>query len=354
MKFKSIKFWINLVTVLALVLLVVFAREQIIKAFKTFADLNILWLLLVIPIQLVNHYSVAKFYQSYLQTLGEKLRTKELFKVSLEMNFVNNVFPSGGVSGFGYLGVRLKKLGVKGSKSTLLQTSRHILTFLSLIIFFLIALVSLSVFGSASRLMVLLASAMTSMIVFGAVILIYIISNETRIKQFTAALPKLVNAVFRSFHRKNKQTINISKVESLFGDLHADYMHVRKNWRELRRPFLWTTLMNFTELLTIFVVYLSFGSIVNPGAIIISYAVANIAGLVAILPGGVGVYEGLMTAVMASAGIDKGLALSATLVYRVFNMSLFLPLGYLFYQKTLQTESGNEIEQMLEDSTDND
>jgi uncharacterized protein (TIRG00374 family) len=151
-------------------------------------------------------------------------------------------------------------------------------------------------------------------------------------------LPNLVNRVFSFFHKDNKRPINVEKIEKLFGDLNNDYKHVKKNWRDLRYPFMWSMLMNFTEIMTIFVVYLSFGELVNPGAIIISYAVANIAGLVSILPGGVGIYEGLMTAVMASAGVNKALALSATVVYRVFNMSIFLPIGYYFYQKALKKD----------------
>jgi len=352
MKLRSIKFWINVVTFVALALLVIFARSQIADAFKTFNQLNLLWLLLIIPIQIGNHTAVAKFYQSYLKTLGEKIKTKELFKVSLEMNFVNNVFPSGGVSGFGYLGLRLKKLGVRGSKSTLLQTSRHILTFLSFIVYLLIALMLLSVFGSASRIIVLIATSLSSLIVFASLILIYIISDEKRIRQFTGALPKLFNSVVQFFHHKNKKPINLDKIDNLFSDLHADYLHVRKNWKDLRFPFFWTMIMNFTEILTIFVVYLSFGQLINPGAIIIAYAVANVAGLVAILPGGIGVYEGLMTGVIASAGVDEALALSATVVYRVFNMGLFLPIGWLFYQKALKSESGARIEEMLEETQD--
>jgi len=338
MNFKSIKFWINGLTILALGLLVVFARDQIAEAFRTLADLNLLWLVLVIPIQIMNHTAVAKFYQSYLKTLGEKIRTKELMKVSLEMNFVNNVFPSGGVSGFGYLGVRLKKLGVRGSKATLLQTSRHILTFLSFIVYLLIALLLLAVFGDASRVIVLIATSLSMGIVFASIVLTYIISDEARVKQFTAALPKLVNQLVKAVHKDNKQPINIKKIEGLFGDLHKDYVHVRKSWKDLRFPFFWTMVMNFTEILTIFIVYLSFAEIVNPGAIIISYAVANVAGLVAVLPGGVGVYEGLMTGVMASAGINEALALSATVVYRVVNMGLFLPVGYIFYSRALKNE----------------
>jgi uncharacterized protein (TIRG00374 family) len=339
MNIRSIKFWINAVTIIAMVFLFIFAREQILEAFKQFSNLNLLWLLLIIPVQIFNHFSTAKFYQSYLKTLGEKVRVKELFKVSLEMNFVNNVFPSGGVSGFGYLGVRLKKLGVRGSKSTLMQTSRHFLTFLSFIVYLMIALVLLSVFGSASRFIILIATMMSTSIIFATAILIFIISDEGRVKSFTAALPKLLNSIISFFHRKKKRAINVEKIEALFGDLHKDYVKVKKDWRNLKTPFLWTMTMNFTEILTIFIVYLSFSEIVNPGAIIISYAVANVAGLVAVLPGGVGIYEGLMTAVMASAGVNRGLALSATVVYRVFNMGLFLPIGYIFYQRALRDDN---------------
>ncbi len=344
MQYRSIKFWINAVTILALAVLVIFAHSQIAVAFHTFARLNLLWLLLVIPVQIGNHFSVAKFYQSYLKTLGEKIETSELFKVSLEMNFVNNVFPSGGVSGFGYLGVRLKKLGIKGSKSTLLQTSRHFLTFLSFIIYLIIALLFLSVFGSASRLIILIASSLSSIIIFSSLILLFIVSDEARIKQFTGALPKLVNKMTGHFRRKKRSTINIEKIEALFGDLHRDYIQVKQNWKDLRYSFFWTMVMNATEILTIFIVYLSFAQIVNPGAIIIAYAVANVAGLVAVLPGGVGVYEGLMTGVMASAGIEQALALSATVVYRVFNMGIFLPIGYIFYHRALRMEGIDQKE----------
>jgi uncharacterized protein (TIRG00374 family) len=336
--YGSLKFWINIFTFVALGVLMFFTKDQIIEAFNTFGSLNWIWLIMVIPLQLLNHFSVAKFYQSYLKTLGEKIKTKELYKVSLEMNFVNNVFPSGGVSGFGYLGVRLGKLGVRGSKATLLQTSRHFLTFLTFIVYIIIALFLLSIFGSASRFIILIATSLSFFIIFGSLFLIYIISDENRIKQFTAALPKLLNRIISYFHKDNKRPINVQKIEKLFGELNHDYVHVKTNWRDLRFPFFWSLLMNFTEIATIFVVYLSFGALVNPGAIIISYAVANIAGLVSILPGGVGIYEGLMTAVMASAGVNKALALSVTLVYRVFNMGMFLPVGYYFYQKALKDD----------------
>ena len=354
MNFKSIKLWVNIITLGALVLLVVLSRDQIADTFNSLGSLNYLWLLLIIPIQLGNYFAVAKFYQSYLKNLQEKIPFKDLYKIGLEMNFVNNVFPSGGLSGFGYLGIRFKKFNVKASKTTLIQTSRHVLTFVAFIIYLLLALFLLSIFGDASRLTVLISTALSMVIIFGSLVFWYIISDKTRIKNFTAALPKLLNKVIGKFRKGNKQTINIDRVEKLFGDLHDDYVFVRKNWQKLRFPFLWTMFMNLTEVATIFVVYLSFGELVNPGAIIIAYAVANIAGLISIFPGGVGIYEWLMTAVMASSGVARGLALSSTVVYRVLNMGIFLPIGYFLYQKALREDNHDQSKKIakLEDEFD--
>jgi uncharacterized protein (TIRG00374 family) len=184
--------------------------------------------------------------------------------------------------------------------------------------------------------MVLVSSSIITLILVGTIVIVYIISSATRVRKFTAFLPRVVNRIARVISRGRIPRINIERIEDLFQQLHEDYLKIHKDWRQLRRPFLFTMLMNLTELLTINVVYFSFGSTVNFGALIIAYAVANIAGLLSILPGGVGVYEGLMTAVLTSAGIARGLALSATVVYRVLNMGLFLPIGFIFYQMALR------------------
>ena len=337
MKLKSFKLWLNIFTIAALVALMYISRNQISETFRRLSDLNIAWLLMIVPLQLLNYFSVAKMYQTYLRSLGEDIKISFLNRVSLEMNFVNHVLPSGGVSGFGYLSMRLKQVGVPASKSTLTQVARHALTFISFIFYLLIAMLLLALYGNASRLMILISSGMISLVLVGSVLLIYLISSSERIKAFSAALPRLINDLL-GFFRGGKRTINVARVERLFGDLHDDYMAVKDDWRALQRPFLWAMFMNLTEILTIMVVYAAFGDFVNPGAIIVAYAVANIAGLIAVLPGGVGVYEGLMTAVLASAGIPKALALSATLVYRVLNMLIFLPIGLVLYQIALRSQ----------------
>lgn len=337
---KSWKAWLNVLTIVALVGLVYASRHQVVDAFRQLFDLNYFWLLMIIPLQIANYSSVAMYYKSYLKNLGEHVRFMSLFKIALEMNFVNNVFPSGGVSGFGYFGMRMKKEGVPTSKATLTQVMRHSLTFMSFIVYLSVALVILSLFGNANRFMIMASTAIIGGILASTAVLLYIITSSSRIKAFMAFLPKAVNGLFNIFKRTKKPTINIERIENLFEQLHRDYKAIHGNWRSLKKPFFYTLLMNLTELSTIMVVYFAFGKTVNFGALIIAYAVANIAGLLAVLPGGVGVYEGLMTAVLTSAGIAKALALSATLVYRVLNMAIFLPIGFVLYQINLRKGDG--------------
>ena len=68
---------------------------------------------------------------------------------------------------------------------------------------------------------------------------------------------------------------------------------------------------------------------------IIAYAIANFAGMVSVLPGGIGIYEALMTGVLAAGGVPPAISLPVTVMYRVVNMSVQLPPGYFLYHRAL-------------------
>ena len=333
---KDFKFWLNVLTIVALIGLVIITRHQVVEAFKKLGDLNSAALFLMLPLQALNYYSVARLYKDYFKTQGENLSMKSMYSIALELNFVNHVFPSGGVSGFSYLSVRLKQNGISTAKSTLAQILRFGLTFVSFLLLLFIGMLILALQSHTSPLTILISSTIAFMTLFGVIVAAYIISDLTRIKAFTSFLPKALNRVIGVFRRKHAAIIDIHKVERTMEDLHNDYVLLSKDWRQLKRPFWWAMLVNVTDIMTIYAVYIAFASWINPGALIIAYAVANFAGLVAILPGGVGIYEGLMTATLASAGVDKALALSATVVYRVLNMLYSLPIGYFLYQRALK------------------
>jgi uncharacterized protein (TIRG00374 family) len=132
----------------------------------------------------------------------------------------------------------------------------------------------------------------------------------------------------------------------LFDELHENYVLFQSRYKELKAPFVYAIFANLTEVLAVYVVYIAFGHWVNLGAIILAYAVANFAGLISVLPGGIGIYEALMTGVLVAAGIPAAVSIPVVVMYRVINTLIQLPPGYIFYHRTLHGAAQNESKTM--------
>lgn len=332
---KNWKAILNAVTIVLLGAAIYFVRKDVGSVLSDFAKINAIALILMIPLQLLNYSAYAHMYQDLLGMLGSRQPLKRMYKIALELNFVNHVFPSGGVSGFSYFTARLKPYGVSTSQSTLTQTLRFILTFASFVILLFIGLFMLALGGSASNMTILITCSLAFLTVFVIVVGMYVISNKKRIHSFTQTLTIYINKAIHVIRPKHPETINLKRVEKVFNETHDNYLLLKEKFPAMKSLFFYSILANVTELATIYVVYIAYGQFVNPGAVIIAYALANFAGLIAVLPGGIGVYEGLMTAVLISAGVPAGLAISVTVMYRVINMALSLPVGYYFYHKAI-------------------
>ena len=336
-KFKLV---VNIAALGAFGWLVYISRNQIQETLSQLSD-NAWWfLVLMIPVQLIGYGAVAHLYYSYFQSAAAvgRLKIREMYKIALELNFVNSVFPSGGVSGFSYLSLRLRPLDINFATSTLAQSLRFVLTFASFMPLLGIGLLILALDSRANNIAMLLGGLIFCLIVVGMIAFVYLIGSKRRINSFVSWLPKAINRTVQVLHyRSDKELISMRKVGRVLGEIHAGYRQIYKNWTSLKKPFLYALANNFFELLTIYLVFLAFGEAVNPGAVILAYAVANFAGLVAISPGGIGVYEFLMAATLISTGViaEGDVAIAATLTYRVINLLIFVPTGLFLYYRAI-------------------
>lgn len=331
------KLILNILTILALAGLVFAIRDQLAQTLGNLGQVYLWVLVLMVPMQLLNYHSQTKMYQELFAIVGNKLPYRFLFRTSLELNFVNNVFPSGGVSGVSYYGVRMRDGGkISAARATLVQIMKVVLLLLSFEVLLVAGLFFLALDGRANQFMLFIAGSLSTVMVIGTIAFTYIIGSKKRINAFFLTLTRFLNRTIHTVRPKHPEVINIEKARHLFDDLHANYVLFRTHYRELKRPFLWAVSANATEILTIYIVYIAFGDLVNIGAVILAYAVANFAGLVSVLPGGVGVYEILMTAVLAAGGVPAAVSIPATVMYRVINTLIQVPPGYYYYHKTLQ------------------
>ncbi len=333
---RNWKIIVNALTVTALLVLIYAIRHQIIDTFNNLSRVNGWVLLAMLPLQMLNYHAQTRVYQKLFALVGNKLSYAFVVKVALELNFVNHVFPSGGVSGISYFGLRMKNDSITGGKATVVQLLKLILLFVSFEILLIAGLIFMAVGGRASNLVVLAGGSLSTLLVVGTFAFIMIIGSERRIHATFSTITILVNRIIHFFRPKNPETIRMARIEQIAVELHSNYKLVEKNYRELKAPFFWSFMANLTEILTIYVVYVAFGKWVNIGAIILAYAVANFAGLVSVLPGGIGIYEALMTGVLAAAGIPAALSLPVTVMYRVLSTLIQLPPGYVLYHQSLQ------------------
>lgn len=330
------KLILNIVTIVALAGLAYALREQLGDTLNNLKKVNGWALLLIIPIEALNYHAQAKLYQGLFGIVGNRLPYKFLYRMSLELNFVNHVFPSGGVTGISYFGLRLRR-GDKltAGKATLVHIMKLALTFLSFEVLIVFGLLALSIMGRVSNLTIMVAATLSTLLLVGTAGFAYIVGSQHRINSFFTSLTKLLNRAIQLVRPSHPETINISQARRLFDDFHGNYRAIKDNYTQLKRPFWYALLANATEIMALYVVYIAFAEFVNIGAVIIAYAVANFAGLVSVLPGGVGIYEALMTAVLVSAGVPPGVSLPVTVMYRVVNTLIQIPPGYYFYQKAL-------------------
>lgn len=330
------KLIVNLITVLALAVLVYAIRDQLAETLRNLHHVNLWYVLLIIPIEAVGYDAQTRLYRRLFGIAGNKLSYRFLLETSLELNMVNHVFPSGGVTGFSYFGLRLKNgEELTAAKATLVQVMKLVLLFLSFEILLVLGLFFLAIEGKANELVIFITGSLSTLLIVGTAGVAYVIGSQRRINSFLTAVTKFLNRLIQIVRPRSPETIRIASARKVFDDLHQNFVLFRRHQRELRAPFAYALLINVTEILAIYAVYIAFGEWVNVGAVILAYAVANFAGLVSVLPGGVGIYEGLMTAVLSAGGVPAAVSLPVTVVYRVVNTLVQLPPGFVLYLRAI-------------------
>lgn len=334
----SFRAWLSVTTLFLIAVIVFFSRHELVHAWKLLETVNVGILLLLIPGQMLVYYAGGEMMFSYLRSKKsiEALRPLELVRMSLEMNFVNHILPSGGVSGISYMSWRLGKHGVPSSRATMAQVVRYVMGFVSFIALLGVAVIAVTIDGSINRWIILVSSTlvglMVSVIAGGA----YLLGSQQRMAKSSRWLANTINRVVRIVtFRKVSSVIKQHAIEKYFSEMHYDYIALVKDKKVLLRPFLWGLLFNAMDVALFLITFWALGHPVNPAPIMIAYGVAAGAGLFMITPGGAGVYEAIMVAFLAMAGLDNSTAIAGIVLTRVILLLGTILLGYIFYQRAL-------------------
>jgi uncharacterized protein (TIRG00374 family) len=335
MSFRS---WATIITLILIALVVFFGRHQILHAFTLLGRVDIWILLLIIPVQLVSYYAVGGMIFSYLRSKGDLKTTSHwaMTRMALELNFVNHIIPSGGAAGFSYLGWVLGRHGVALGRATMAQIVRFTMGFASFIFLLIIAVGILTFDHHVNHVVVIITLSLVAAAILLGAIIVYVIGERKRVHTFSKGLTSTINAVIRFFTRgRVSEALKLDSIEKFVIELHEDYVHIRSDKRILIKPFLWGILMNVCDVGLLYIAFHSLGFAVNPATLYVAFGVSSAASIISVTPGGAGVYEAVMIAFLASAGVHASVAIAGTLLTRVSLLLGTIIFGYFFYQLTI-------------------
>lgn len=346
---KSPRTILSVATIVALVIIVVLSRHELVKAWELLGRAN-LWLLsLLIPFQIIVYYAGGEMIFSYLRDkkMIKNVSHFETTRIALELNLVNHIFPSGGVSGISYATWRLHKLGVSSARATFAQMIRYVTGFISLLLLLILAVILLTIDGGINRYIVASSFLLIFTVMGLTFALAMIFSSEIRMYKAARNTSRAINAVARwvSLGRV-KRLVSSEKVENFFSEMQDDFRELLAHKKLLVKPFCWGFVYAVFDVAMFMLAFWSLGAHVNMAILIVGYGVAGLASLVAFTPGGAGVYEVIMIFFLSMAGVPAELAIAGIVLTRVILLVGTILFGYIFYQHALFKYGKNDDAQV--------
>lgn len=332
------KQWLNIVTLVLIVLVIFFARNDLLKAWHLLGSVNIWIFLLIIPFQFLSYLANGAMVFSYLKSKDDlkNVPMLEQPKMALELNFVNHVFPTAGVSGISYMTYRLGKLGVSHGRATLAQVVRLAMTFVSFAALMVIAVLWVTFDGSLTRFTILVASSLVTIIFGGIIATIYLVGSQKRLEKFEEFLDSFLNKRLARLFKRRRPFVKRAAMHKFFIDLHEDYIALKADPKCLVRPFWWGVVFNIAEVMMFTVTFLSLGSFVNPAPILIALGLGGLVGSFLVTPGGAGGFEAAMIFFLTTAGVPTAITVAGVLLARSSLIILTIGTGYIFYNAAMK------------------
>lgn len=333
MKLRRLLIIFGIIGILTIIVTTLGHPAKILAAFR-----HVHWYVvpMVIAVQLVSYYCNTRYYAAFFSIFDLKVPLRRLYETAFAINFANQAIPSGGVSGATYLAEALQDYHVPAGKATLAQLGRYCFTFLSFLIVLSFGFVMLFFTDDLNKVSVRLVVFLMLLIIAIGIILLSTFSERKRLEALLHPVTHFINAFGRRILRRPHPLIQEYQLGDFLDEFYHGYNQLLSHKRKWAPLIGWTLGGNLAELTTIYVVFLGFGQIINPGIIITGYALANALSSISVFTNGVGLYEASMIGTFAALGLPFALAFAATLVYRVLNMGIFLPVGFYFYRRHLK------------------
>ena len=317
-----------LVTIAAIVLVYLkFSELRLIQEF--FHGSNGGYLALVVGIQFFIFLFQAINYHVILTMKGLVVPIRELFPVSFVIQFISQAIPTAGISGQVFLIQYLKKYGftlAEGIGRAILELATLYVAYLLYFAISVSLLFHRNVFTQEPRFMFFIYAFLMFALVCAIIV---VLSQKKDHSSFRWILDR-IGAIF-----KKGGIAELEMIKEQFHETLGWYNLKLQKWAFLQACF-WQAVLLLCHVMTLYVIAISLGHPIPLVACFVAFTFSKFLSMVSIIPGAPGVFEGAMTLILISFGVDKSVALAATLLTRAFTFWLPMPIGWLLYGRYLR------------------
>ncbi|MDR4533769.1 lysylphosphatidylglycerol synthase transmembrane domain-containing protein [Glutamicibacter sp. PS] len=346
--YRSLRFWISVLTFVLVGLVIAGAWEHVRAAFESLTTVNLGVLALLIPVQLASFWFTGEVLFSYLRGRGELhgMHPAAAMRMSLEFNFANHMLPSGGAAGIAYTNWKLSTLGVPASRTTLAQLTRFALTFVSFVLMLAAAALWLLLTHRGTLLV------MVTMAIVGTLALVVtvggaiIFRRRRLLHRIAGFIFSVAYRVLSWFGRQDK--LNVAHFVRFVDHMYREFAEVTAKPRALLVPFLLSFAVNALDASLFLVALASFGYQADFALVFVAYGAATVASMVIVTPNGLGAYEVVMVSVLAAGGVPGATAIAAIALSRVILLLGTILFGYGFYQHSVIKSGSPKLTELPE------
>ena len=320
-----------------LVLLVLLSDGR--ELLRTAANIEPALLALPVALTVLSYAAMSRSYQGIAEAAGCRLGFGEWLRITFVSNTVNYLVTSGGLSGFAVRMYLLSQRGIPSGRAVLISLVQTFLTNFTLLFFIAIGFATLVLRHHLEP--AALGAASTGVAVFAGllaygILLVYHRRLRRRTLLFLADAAHRV--LRRLVPRWTPRRVGLWRFQHNLNE-GLEFLFSRKD--RMLGPAAWITL---DWALTIAILWSAFRSVhypIAPGLVVIGFGVGILFSLVSLVPGGLGVMEGSMTAVFVSLSVPLEPAVVAVLIFRLaYYVIPLLVSVVLFHGVMLQAARG--------------
>lgn len=317
-------------------LIMIFAQDAIADTVDVLKGIDVRFLIILPLLQFVAYIFIAGYYRSALSLFDHKISFLRAYGTVVSLYFIEQVLPSGGVSGMSYIAYALRTVASVGL-TTIVQVSRYLLNYAAYIVIVPIGLLFLLLDDNVNTKAIWFGVGLLAILIIGGLIIAYLLNAQNHIDKFVNLVSGFVNKIANKFFKK-EDLIKADALKSNLIDFHEGASGLLRNRSKIIKPYLFMLGASTVQLTIVYLSYYAVGETLNPGVVIVAFTVANMVGAISIIPGDVGVHEATMVFILSSAGVPTDIAIAGTLLYRVYNKLIVLPIGFIVYTQFLKPQ----------------